>query len=177
MRIRRWPRSWIWRGKTIARDATELARDSLSAWLFARTTIWKQSASSLLHSDLSGFPAQHRLFAGDAPVVAGERAAFAERAVAGYDEGNGIPADRSADGARGFRVVNVAGDVGIGHRAPHRDLQQRLPHPHLEIGADHHHAQRLIRPPQFGVEDALRERNGAFMILDVSCVPPAPRHV
>ena len=31
-----------------------------------------------MHADLSGFPAQHRLLAGDAPVIAGQRAAFAE---------------------------------------------------------------------------------------------------
>src|ERR1700732_3205343 len=40
----------------------------------------------LMHPQLSGFPADHRLLAGDAPVVTGQRAALAERAVAGHHE-------------------------------------------------------------------------------------------
>src|ERR1700741_1889941 len=55
---------------------------------------------SLLHSHLPGFPADHRLLAGDAPVVAGQRAALAERAMAGHHEGDRILADRGTDGAR-----------------------------------------------------------------------------
>ena len=36
------------------------------------------------------------------------------------------------------------GDVGIGRRPAHRDLQQRAPDPHFEIRADHDHVQRLV---------------------------------
>ena len=39
-----------------------------------------------MQPDLSGFPAEHRLLAGDAPVIAGQRAALAERAMAGHHE-------------------------------------------------------------------------------------------
>ena len=42
--------------------------------------------TNLVQSHLPGFPAQHRLLAGDAPVIAGERAVLAERAVTGHNE-------------------------------------------------------------------------------------------
>ena len=50
--------------------------------------------------DLAGFPAEHRLLARHAPVVTGERAAFAERPMAGNDERDRVAADGSADGPR-----------------------------------------------------------------------------
>ena len=124
-----------------------------------------------------GFPAEHRLLARDAPVIAGQRAALAERAMARHHERHRVAADGGADGARRLRVSDLVGDVGIADRAAHRDLQQRLPHPHLEIGADQHHAQRLVRPPQPRVEDALREVGGAVVVLDIGRVRPAPLHV
>src|SRR6476469_1032500 len=65
----------------------------------------------LMHSHLSGFPADHRLLAGDAPVVAGQRAALAERAMAGHHERDrGFP-DRSAYRARRLGTVDAARDV------------------------------------------------------------------
>jgi GNAT superfamily N-acetyltransferase len=52
-----------------------------------------------VHSHLAGLPAEHRLLAGDAPVIAGQRTAFAEGAVAGHHERDRIFSDRSADRA------------------------------------------------------------------------------
>src|SRR6185312_12856393 len=40
----------------------------------------------LRRTELPGFPTQHRLLAGDAPVIAGELAVLAERAMAGHHE-------------------------------------------------------------------------------------------
>src|ERR1700688_3570246 len=65
----------------------------------------------LLYPHLPGFPADHRLLAGDAPVVAGQRAALAERAMARHHERKRVLADRGTDRARGFRAFDVAGDV------------------------------------------------------------------
>ena len=52
-----------------------------------------------MHAHLSGFPAEHRLFPRDAPVIAGQRAAFAERAMARHHERYRISADGGADRA------------------------------------------------------------------------------
>src|SRR5258708_34557803 len=54
---------------------------------------------ALMDSHLPCFPAQHRLLAGDAPVIAGQRAALAERAVARHHERDRIFSDRGADRA------------------------------------------------------------------------------
>ena len=47
-------------------------------------------------------PAEHRALAGQAPVIAGERAVGADHAVAGHHEGDRILSDRRADRARGL---------------------------------------------------------------------------
>src|SRR4051794_27694152 len=93
-------------------------------WIKLERDVRDASASPIasLHPDLPGLPAQHRLLAGDAPVIAGERAALAQRAMTGDDKGHRIPADRPADGARGLRIPDVAGDVRIGCRASHRNF-------------------------------------------------------
>src|SRR6266853_4421650 len=54
---------------------------------------------ALMHTHLSGFPAQHRLLAGDAPVIAGQRAALAECAMTGHHERQGIAAHGRTHGA------------------------------------------------------------------------------
>ena len=76
-----------------------------------------------------------------------------------------------------LRLADVAGDVGVGGGAAHRDAQQRLPHPHLEVGADQHHAKRPVLAPELLVEDARAERRGARGILDVSRPRPAAAHI
>src|SRR5438445_11640433 len=55
------------------------------AWSARRKSAFAHPTKSV-QSNLSGFPAEHRLFARDAPVIAGQRAALAERAVAGHHE-------------------------------------------------------------------------------------------
>jgi hypothetical protein len=67
--------------------------------LEAENTFGQQNRRMLMYPDLSGFPAEHRLLAGDAPVIAGQLAAFAERAMAGHHERQRIFPDRGADGA------------------------------------------------------------------------------
>ena len=71
-----------------------------------------------MHPDLPGFPAEHRLLAGDAPVIAGQRAALAERAMAGHHERHRIFSDRGADRARGLGAFDLAGDVRIDTARP-----------------------------------------------------------
>src|SRR5438093_149945 len=90
-----------------------------------RSTHPKNFASSglrcvgLMYPDLSRFPAEHRLLAGDAPVIAGERAAFAERAMAGHHERDRVFSDRGADRARGLRAIDLGRDIRIANRAAH----------------------------------------------------------
>src|SRR5947209_17526946 len=74
----------------------------------------------LLDADLSGFPADHRLLAGDAPVIAGERAALAERAMARHHERDRVLSDRSPNRARGLWRLDPVGDIRIADRAAHR---------------------------------------------------------
>src|SRR5438128_9398727 len=100
-----------------------------------------------MYPDLSRFPAEHRLLAGDAPVIAGERAAFAERAMAGHHERDRVFSDRGADRARGLRAIDLGRDIRIANRAAHWNFQQRLPYPHFEVGPDQDHAQWLLRAP------------------------------
>src|SRR6185437_11162478 len=158
--------------RLLSRDAVAAFVPALTSWgngswlAPGRRYGFSYGARCLLHSQLSRFPAEHRLLAGDAPVITGQLAVLAERAMTGHHERHRVLADRGADGARGFRALDAAGDVRIGDRAAHRDLEQRLPYAHLEVGADQHHAQRLVRPPQLAVEDALRERRGTFDVLD-----------
>ena len=97
--------------------------------------------------------------------------------MARHHERDRVFSDRGADRARRLRAFDLGRDVRIADRAAHRDFQQRLPHPHLEVGADQDHAQRLVRAPEFGVEDALRQRGRAGAILDIGRARPAPLHV
>ena len=90
--------------------------------------------------------------------------------MTGDDERDRIAADRGADGARGRRLADLAGDVGIGGRAADRHGEQRLPHPHLEIRADHHDAERGVGPPQRRIERAARVGRGRRF-----CPRPIPR--
>lgn len=133
--------------------------------------------TSLLGSHLPRFPPQHRLLPRQAPVIARERAALAECAVARDHEGDRVLADGGADGAGGFGGLQAVGDVGVADGAAHRDLEQGLPHPHLEIGADQDDAQGLVGAPQRLVEDALRQRRGPGDILDRGGARPAALHV
>jgi hypothetical protein len=73
--------------------------------------------------------------------------------------------------------VHFSGDVRIGDEAAHGDLHQRFPDPHLPIGTDQHHAQRLTRLPLRLIEDALGDDRGAGAVLDVSGPRPARLHV
>ena len=62
------------------------------------------SRRRLAAADLSGFPAEHRPLAGDAPVIAGQLAVLAEHAMAGHHERHRVFADRGAHRARGLRA-------------------------------------------------------------------------
>ena len=60
---------------------------------------------------------------------------------------------------------------------PERDAQERLPDADLEIGADQHDPQGLLRLPGEGIEDAPGERGGRGLVLDILGPRPAPPHV
>ena len=123
------------------------------------------------------FPAEHRALAREAPVIAGDVAALADDAVARHHEADRVLADRGADRARGLRRAGLGGEIGIGGEPAHRDREQLLPHAHFEIGADQHHAQRLLRAPQRRIEDAPRGGGGGREVLDVARLRPARAHV
>ena len=93
-------------------------------------------------------------------MIAGEFAALADHAMAGDHERHRVLADCGADRTRRLRRFELARDIGIGGEAPHWNLEERFPHPHLEIRADKHHAQRLVLPPALGLAEA-----GAFAVI------------
>ena len=95
------------------------------------------------------------------PVIAGEVAALAEHAMARHHERQRVLADRRADRARGLGCADFRGEVGVGGRAAEGHGQKRLPHPHLEVGADEHDTQRVVGPPGARLENAARKRGGA----------------
>jgi hypothetical protein len=110
-------------------------------------------------------------------VIAGDVAALAEHAVTRHHERDRILADRGADRARRLGRAELDGDVRIGGRPAHRDSEQRLPHPHLEVGADQHHPQRPVGAPQLGVEDAACQHRGPRLVVDIAGLGPAAAHV
>src|SRR5262249_47342903 len=130
-----------------------------------------------LGRDRPGFPAEHRMLAGGAPVIAGKRAAAADHPMARHHERERVLADRGADRARRARRADLGGKLGIAGDAAHRHLQQRLPDPHLEVGADQHYLERPIGAPQFRIEDPLRERRRTAGVRDAGGVGPAASHV
>ena len=65
------------------------------------------------------FPADDRLLARQAPMVAGERARAPEHAMTGHDERDRVAADRGPDGARRLRACRSCG------RCPNRS--SRIP--------------------------------------------------
>ena len=85
--------------------------------------------------------------------------------------------DRRADRARGRRRADPGGNVRIGHGASDRDLEQRLPHPHLEVGSDQDDAQGSLRAPLRRIENALRNGRGGGGVGDVAGARPAAGHV
>src|SRR5262249_36306852 len=70
-----------------ARSRDPLALPTLRHLYFAWGCFRGFALGQLMQSHLSRFPAEHRLLAGDAPVIAGQRAALAEGAMAGHHEG------------------------------------------------------------------------------------------
>jgi hypothetical protein len=100
-----------------------------------------------------------------------------EHPVAGHHEGDRVLAHRGAHRPAGRGLADAARDVGIGGGAPERDAQQRLPDPHLEIGADEHHPQGLLGLPAGGVEHPPGERRGRGFVLPVIRLRPAPPHI
>ena len=62
-------------------------------------------------------------------MIAAEATIAAQHAMAGHHERNWVASDRRADGAGSRGLTEVPGDVGIGNRPTHWDLQQRLPRP------------------------------------------------
>jgi len=72
------------------------------------------------------------LFAFETPAVAGEAAMFADDAMAGDDDGNGIGSAGAGDGANGLRAANAASDVGVGARLAGGDALEFFPDAALE---------------------------------------------
>ena len=80
-------------------------------------------------ADPPGLPADDRLLARQAPVVAGQRAGATEHAMTGDDEGDRVAPDRRADRARGLGPADLQGDVGIGGRCIPSALRAASPTP------------------------------------------------
>src|SRR5215207_5028952 len=116
MRILPWRRRSIWRGEfgsRVGKGASAPCPPSIrivSLKWWARFALPTLRTTKSMQSHLPSLPAQHRLLARDAPVIAGQRAALAERAMAGHHERHRIAADGGADGARGLRALDLVGD-------------------------------------------------------------------
>src|SRR5262245_58230831 len=110
-------------------------------------------------------------------MIAGERTGATDHAMTGHHEGEWVLADRGADRARGLGRAELGGDAGIAGQVSHRDLEQRFPYAHLPVSADQHHAQWLLGPPAYRIEDAARERGRARNVIDIVSVGPAAAHV
>src|ERR1700760_2231737 len=113
-----WAALSIFGSDSIRTEALDSCFDAFSS----RKPVSTSLENALMQPQLSRFPAQHRLFTRDAPVIAGQGAAFAERTVARYDERHRISSDRGAHGARRLGVLDAGRDVGIADRATHRNL-------------------------------------------------------
>src|SRR5438034_840678 len=74
-------------------------------------------------------PAEHRAFSGEAPVIAGERTALADHAMARHHERYRVFSDSGADSAGGTWRGDPFGELGVGGEIAHRDFQKRVPHP------------------------------------------------
>jgi len=61
-------------------------------------------------SGAGGFPAEHRLFAGKPPMIAGQRTRRSDHTVARHDKGNRVTADRSTHGPGRFGLADVGSD-------------------------------------------------------------------
>src|SRR5581483_4968609 len=83
-----------------------------------RNSKWRDD--NALSADFSRFPAEHGALACDAPVIAGQRAGFADHTMTRHDEADRIASDRGADRAGGFWRAYLGGDVGVGGRAAER---------------------------------------------------------
>src|SRR6266702_3402493 len=88
---------------------------------------------------------QHGSLPFDPPAIPSEIPVFAHDAVARHHNGDGIRSARPGHGARGFRVSHRPSDLGVGARAPVRDLAQRLPHAPLERRGAHVYRQVQMR--------------------------------
>ena len=110
------PRSRIWRrnSSSPAAHSRESGKCQSGSPAFAGAT----GHNALPPAHPPRLPAEHRALAGDAPVIAGEIAGFADDAVAGHDEAHRILADRGADGAGGGGRADFPGDAGIGRERP-----------------------------------------------------------
>ena len=82
---------------------------------------------------LGGFPADDGGLAGFAPAVVAPFAGGTDDAVAGYQEGDGIVANRRAHRTARLRVVDFCRDVAVGCQSAHRDFEQCFPHFQLEV--------------------------------------------
>ena len=71
----------------------------------------------------------------ESAAVAAQGAARCDYAVAGDDDGDGIPVVRHADGAAGVRVANGLSDVAVAAGFAVRDFEQRMPARQLELGS------------------------------------------
>src|SRR4029077_2158488 len=110
-------------------------------------------------------------------MVAAETTIPTQHAMAGHYERNWVASDRRADGAGSRGLTQVPGDVGIGDRPTHRDLQKGLPDPDLEIRSNHDQPDRPLGGPSRGLEDLLGMRCRAFGGGDELCLWPALHHV
>src|SRR5689334_19898767 len=102
MRIRRSRRSSTWRRSRVGWVERSETHQFLRGTMMGFASLYPSYDPALhgvvlallVQSHLPCFPAEHRLLAGDAPVIAGQCAALAERTMAGHHERHRIASDR-----------------------------------------------------------------------------------
>lgn len=91
---------------------------------------------------VGGFPTDDGALAGGSPAIVADQASLPDYAVTGDEVGDRVGTHRAAHGAHRCRVVNGAGDAGIGTHRTVGDTQQSFPDLYLEIRAFDQDAQR-----------------------------------
>ena len=80
----------------------------------------------------------------EAAAVTAQRAAGRDHAVAGDDNGDGIPVVRHADGTVGMRVADGLSDVAVATGLAVWNFEQRMPARELELGSSKIERQREL---------------------------------
>src|ERR1700737_854810 len=91
--------------------------------------------TGLFPEGLCRLPADHGCFASAAPVIFAGFAGRSNDPVTGYQEGDRVTADSGSYSPRRSRISDLTGDMGIGGKPAHGDIEQRFPYFQLKMSS------------------------------------------